>query len=235
MIRNLLATTAIATLVATGAFAQEATTPAPAPAEPAAPMTQEAAPAAPVVKADGHLATQIIGESVYNGTGEEAQNVGDVNDIVVGADGKIEAVIVGVGGFLGIGEKDVAVDFAQLDWAERDGDRWLVAPMTKEQLETQAAFDRSAYLPEQPVAANDPAASTTTPPAAVAPADPAAPAPDATAEAPPRQLLTRRPRLRRSLLLPTRWRRRRLRLILPPRRLTLRPTPRPRRRSTSRR
>jgi len=39
MIRNLLATTAIATLVATGAFAQEATTPAPAPAEPAAPMT----------------------------------------------------------------------------------------------------------------------------------------------------------------------------------------------------
>jgi sporulation protein YlmC with PRC-barrel domain len=184
MIRNLLATTAIATLVATGAFAQEATTPAPAPADPAAPMTQEAAPAAPVVKADGHLGTQIIGESVYNGTGEDAQNVGDVNDIVIGADGKIEAVIVGVGGFLGIGEKDVAVDFAQLDWAERDGDRWLVAPMTKEQLEAQAAFDRSAYMPEQPVVANDPAASTTTPPAAVAPADPAMPAPDATAEAP---------------------------------------------------
>ena len=181
MIRNLLATTAIATLVATGAFAQEATTPAPA--EPAAPMTQEAAPAAPVMKADGHLATQIIGESVYNGTGEEAENVGDVNDIVVGADGKIEAVVVGVGGFLGIGEKDVAVDFTQLEWAERDGDRWLVAPMTKEQLETQAAFDRSAYEPAQPVASNDPAA-TTTPPVAVAPADPAAPAPDATAEAP---------------------------------------------------
>ena len=190
MIRNLLATTAIATLVATGAFAQEATTPAPA--EPAAPMTQEAAPAAPVMKADGHLATQIIGESVYNGTGEQAENVGDVNDIVVGADGKIEAVVVGVGGFLGIGEKDVAVDFTQLEWAERDGDRWLVAPMTKEQLETQAAFDRSAYEPAQPIASNDPAA-TTTPPVAVAPADPAAPAtaeapaapaPDATAEAP---------------------------------------------------
>ena len=181
MIRNLLATTAIATLVATGAFAQDATTPAPA--DPAAPMTQEAAPAAPVMKADGHLATQIIGESVYNGTGEQAENVGDVNDIVVGADGKIEAVVVGVGGFLGIGEKDVAVDFTQLEWAERDGDRWLVAPMTKEQLETKAAFDRSAYEPAQPVASNDPAA-TTTPPVAVAPADPAAPAPDATAEAP---------------------------------------------------
>ena len=53
MIRNLLATTALATLVSMGAFAQEATTPAPAPADPA-PMVQEAAP---VAKADGHLAT----------------------------------------------------------------------------------------------------------------------------------------------------------------------------------
>ena len=183
MIRNLLATTAIATLVATGAFAQDATTPAPAPAEPA-PMTQDAATAAPEVTGEGHLATQIIGESVFNGTGDDAENIGDVNDIVVSADGKIEAVVVGVGGFLGIGEKDVAVDYTQLDWAERDGDRWLVAPMTKEQLETQAAFDRSAYEPEQPVAANDPAASTTTAPTAVAPADPAMTAPDATAEAP---------------------------------------------------
>lgn len=166
MIRNLLATTALATLVATGAMAQDATKPAPA--EPV-PMTQEAAPA---VKADGHLATQFIGETVYNGTGDDAQHIGDVNDIVIGADGAIEAVVVGVGGFLGIGEKNVAVDYAQLDWAERDGDRWLVAPMTKEQLEQQAAFDRSAYEPAQPVAANDPAASTTTP------------APDTTAQAP---------------------------------------------------
>lgn len=188
MIRNLLATTAIATLVATGAFAQDATTPAPAPADPA-PMTEGSTTAAPEVSGEGHLATQIIGESVFNGTGDDAQNIGDINDIVLGTDGKIEAVVVGVGGFLGIGEKDVAVDFAQLEWAERDGDRWLVAPMTKEQLETQAAFDRSAYEPEQPVASTDPAA--TTPPAGgVAPAPdataeaPAAPAPDATAEAP---------------------------------------------------
>ncbi len=125
---------------------------------------------------------QIIGESVYNGTGDDAENIGDVNDIVLGTDGKIEAVVVGVGGFLGIGEKDVAVDFAQLEWAERDGDRWLVAPMTKEQLETQAAFDRSAYEPEQPVASNDPAARApaTTPAGRLVPL----PAPDATAEAP---------------------------------------------------
>jgi sporulation protein YlmC with PRC-barrel domain len=185
MIRNLLATTAVATLIATGAFAQEATTTAPAPADPA--VQDQAA----VVKADGHLATQIIGETVYNGTGDDAQNIGDVNDIVIGADGNIEAVVIGVGGFLGLGEKNVAVDFAQLDWAERDGDRWLVAPTTKEQLEQQAAFDRSAYEPAMTTAASDPAVTAPADPAVkaadpavepmdqaqnTAPADPAAPA-----------------------------------------------------------
>jgi sporulation protein YlmC with PRC-barrel domain len=178
MIRNLLATTAVATLIATGAFAQEATTPAPAPADPA--MQQDTA--APVVKADGHLATQIIGETVYNGAGDDAQHIGDVNDIVIGPDGNIQAVVVGVGGFLGIGEKNVAVDFAQLDWAERDGDRWLVAPTTKEQLEQQAAFDRSAYEPATTAAATDPAVTTPADPAVqptdqaqnTAPAEPAA-------------------------------------------------------------
>jgi sporulation protein YlmC with PRC-barrel domain len=189
MIRNMLATTALATLLSTGAFAQETTAPATAPANPA-PVTQEAAPAAPMVKADGHLATNIIGETVYNGTGDSAENIGDVNDIVIGADGNIEAVIVGVGGFLGIGEKDVAVEYAQLDWAEKDGDRWLVAPMTKEQLETQAVFDRSAYDAAPAVAAvestaapADPAAPAT-PPVAAAPADPAAAATDQMAQDP---------------------------------------------------
>jgi sporulation protein YlmC with PRC-barrel domain len=189
MIRNLLATTAIATLVATGAFAQDATTPAPA--DPAAPATTETAPAtdqaaqAPQMTGDGHLATQIIGESVFNGTGDDAENIGDVNDIVIGPDGNIQAVVVGVGGFLGIGEKDVAVDFAQLDWAERDGDRWLVAPMTKEQLESQAAFDRSAFEPEQPVASSEtPPAGGVAPATDTTAAAPAEPAPDATAEAP---------------------------------------------------
>ena len=193
MIRNFLATTAITTLVATGAFAQDATTPAPEPAEPApmtetAPATDQAAQA-PATTGEGNLATMIIGETVYNGTGDDAENIGEVKDIVIGEDGNMQAVVVGVGGFLGIGEKEVAVDFEQLDWAERDGDRWLVAPMTKEQLETQAAFDRSAYEPEQPVAANDPgAAGTTAPAAGVAPdttaTAPAEPAPDTTAEAP---------------------------------------------------
>lgn len=175
MIRNLLASTAVAAIIATGAFAQDATAPTQMDtATDPAPMTQDAAP---VVKADGHLATHIIGEAVYNGSSDDAERIGNVNDIVIGADGNIQAVIVGVGGFLGLGQKNVAVDYAQLDWAERDGNRWLIAPMTKEQLEQQAEFDRSAYEPTPPpmTAANDPALS---PGVAPVPVDPAAPAPD---------------------------------------------------------
>jgi sporulation protein YlmC with PRC-barrel domain len=181
MIRNLLATTAIATLLSTAAYAQDATTPAPAPAAPAA---QDAAPAeAPVARADGHLATNLIGETVYNGTGDDAENIGEVNDMVIGANGELESIIIGVGGFLGIGEKNVAVNYSEVDWAERDGDRWLVVAATKEQLEAQADFDRRAYDPAPAATAGTDTAPATDD-TAMAPADPAAPATDDTAMAP---------------------------------------------------
>ena len=97
-----------------------------------------------------------------------------------------------MGGFLGIGEKNVAVDYSKLDWVERDGDRWLVAPMTKEQLESQTAFDTSVYAPAPAdVAVNDPmapaattdqtTAKTMAPTAEQTAQAPAAPATDATA------------------------------------------------------
>lgn len=186
MIRNLLATTAIATLLSTAAYAQDATTPAP---DPTAPATQDAAPAeAPVVRADGHLASNLIGEAVYNGTGDDAENIGKVKDIVIGTNGEIESIVIGVGGFLGIGAKAVAVNYAEIDWAERDGDRWLVVPTTKEQLEAQAEFDRRAYDPAPATTAGTEPAPTTEDtamaPAPVAPADPAAPSDDQTATAP---------------------------------------------------
>ena len=173
MIRTLLASTALATLVATAAYAQQDPVPAAAPAP--AETTQPAAPSVdqPMTKADGYLATNMIGESVYNGTGDNAENIGDVNDIVIGNDGAVKAVVIGVGGFLGIGEKSVAIDMGKLDWAEANGDRWLVTNVTKEQLEALAAFDRTPYDPAPaPVASNEPLA-----PAATAPADGTAAAP----------------------------------------------------------
>ncbi|MCX8567671.1 PRC-barrel domain-containing protein [Aminobacter sp. MET-1] len=157
MIRNLLATTALAALISTGAMAQDTTTPAPAPA-PAAPM--EATPSAPAVipHADGYLATNIIGEKVYNGSGNDAENIGSVNDIVLAADGTADQLVIGVGGFLGLGQKNVVLPYKEFDWAEKNGDRWLVMATTKEQLQAMPDFDRRAYDPAPaPTAATEPA------------------------------------------------------------------------------
>ncbi|MBX3532218.1 MAG: PRC-barrel domain-containing protein [Rhizobiaceae bacterium] len=140
MVRKLLATTAIATLIATGALAQTAPQPAPS-----APTTMQPTEAPMVKKAEGHLASSIIGETVYNGTGDEAENIGSVNDIVIAPDGQIKAIVVGVGGFLGIGQKNVALEFGLAQWVERDNDEFIVVETTEEALKALPDFDLAAY------------------------------------------------------------------------------------------
>ncbi|HEV7437543.1 MAG TPA: PRC-barrel domain-containing protein [Pseudorhizobium sp.] len=52
------------------------------------------------------------GKTVYGADGE---NIGSINDVLVSQDGSVNAVIIGVGGFLGLGQKDVAVDMGALE------------------------------------------------------------------------------------------------------------------------
>jgi len=144
MIRTLLATTAIATLLAGGALAQQTTPPTTAPsASPADGQNQQM-----VVHAEGHLASNLIGEAVYNGTGDDAEDIGDVTDLVIDNEGKVEAIVVGVGGFLGIGQKDVALEYNLVQWSQQpDGDQRLVVETTEDALRAQPEFDRSAFKP----------------------------------------------------------------------------------------
>ncbi|RUX27605.1 PRC-barrel domain containing protein [Mesorhizobium sp. M7A.F.Ca.US.011.01.1.1] len=157
MIRNLLATTALATLIATGAYAQSATTPAPA----QSPAVQESGAA--TLRAEGSIVTNIIGESVYNGTGDDAENIGKVSDVVFDKDGQAKSVVIDVGGFLGVGAKSVAFDYGKLQWAEKNGDRWLVAQTTKDELTAQAEFDSKPYAPAPAPAASTDATAPTAP------------------------------------------------------------------------
>jgi len=60
------------------------------------------------------LGSKLIGASV---TGNDNASIGDVNDVLVGRSGTIEGVVIGVGGFLGMGEKNVAVPFQALQVA----------------------------------------------------------------------------------------------------------------------
>lgn len=144
MIRNLLATTAIASFLVSGAAFAQST--------PAAPVEAPAATTANdrdmVKHADGQLASNLIGEDVYNGTSNDAEKIGEVVDLVIGDNGNVEAIVVGVGGFLGIGQKDVALEYDLVEWTdETDGDRWIVVATTKDALEAQEEFDRAAFKP----------------------------------------------------------------------------------------
>jgi PRC-barrel domain protein len=66
---------------------------------------------------DEWLASNLVGQPVMN-AGEE--RIGDINDLVTNEDGEVVAVLIGVGGFLGLGEKDVAVRYEDLTFSRTE-------------------------------------------------------------------------------------------------------------------
>jgi sporulation protein YlmC with PRC-barrel domain len=86
-------------------------------------------------------ANDYIGKTVYDSGGN---NIGDVNDLVMSQDGKVQATILGVGGFLGIGEKNVAVPVAAVQVINTDGAVRLVVNATKAQLDQAPSYDTTS-------------------------------------------------------------------------------------------
>ena len=84
------------------------------------------------------LARVFLGADVHNGAG---QRVGDIHDILFDAAGHVTTVVLGVGGFLGLGEKMVAVPFGALAYsADRDGARVITVALDKDALMQAPAF-----------------------------------------------------------------------------------------------
>jgi hypothetical protein len=87
------------------------------------------------------LATRIIGQPVYDSPAADANNLGEINDLVLDQSGNVAAVVIGVGGFLGIGEKQVAVDYSALQWVvAADNTERFVLETTVEQLTAAPDF-----------------------------------------------------------------------------------------------
>jgi sporulation protein YlmC with PRC-barrel domain len=158
-----------ATAFAPAAFSQTATQPASpsapamsAPADPAAPKPDAMAPAGDAAQApaaavttdtaqagggtylteqaaDQVSANTYIGQPVYNGQNE---SIGDVNDLIMKKDGGLVAAVIGVGGFLGIGEKNVAVpmDKVTVSQNNQDGTVKLTTSETAETLKAAPEF-----------------------------------------------------------------------------------------------
>ena len=58
-------------------------------------------------------APKLVGVAVYD---SDNKDVGKIADLLIDHDGKVQAVVIGIGGFLGIGSKDVAVPYSAMHW-----------------------------------------------------------------------------------------------------------------------
>jgi sporulation protein YlmC with PRC-barrel domain len=103
------------------------------------------------------LASDLMGLNVV---GSNNENIGSVSDLLVDEEGNIHAAIVGVGGFLGIGQKNVASSFETFDIArDENGNPEARLALTKEELENAPEFKKA----ERPRAAARPANPPATP------------------------------------------------------------------------
>jgi sporulation protein YlmC with PRC-barrel domain len=117
---------------------------APKTIEPAAPKSAEAdsgnAQFLNRQESGDYLASNLIGESVYNSQDEV---IGSVNDLVTDESGKIVAVLIGHGGFLGMGQKDVAIRFEDLRIAREDNnDVKVIANLSSDTLASAPDYEK---------------------------------------------------------------------------------------------
>jgi len=195
MLKTFLTATAIGGLMLSSALAQSPAPPPPAatPAPPPTTMTAPKSDMAPAPRADAAGKASFVSaqksdqwlSSKFKGTdvlGPNNEKIGDVKDLLFDKSGKIDALIVGVGGFLGIGEKDVALDmaaFTVVPASTTSGNTGatmattatddpnnikLKVAMTKDELKNAPAFE--AYkAPSRTTSSNTPANTGTTRPA----------------------------------------------------------------------
>ena len=135
----------VAILMSPTAFAQNTSTQPPASSSPTNTAPPARTPAsetlikskAPTQEVTGAWNTKdFMSSRVYNMAGER---IGDVNDILID-DGRVTAIVLGVGGFLGIGEKDVSMQPDQVKrMVHSDGEAYFTVNSTKDQLHAAPA------------------------------------------------------------------------------------------------
>jgi len=114
------------------------------------------------------LASNWMGKTVFDANGD---GLGDVNDLLLDKDGSVGGVIIGVGGFLGIGEKSVAVPFDAIEMQTDDnGKMRLILQATADQLNAAPEFKTLAQVKaEERAKAGETQAPGAAPPPPLAP------------------------------------------------------------------
>lgn len=98
---------ALTTAIAAPAFA----------AQPAADTNSAAQSKMPAQAQAGQWrASKMVGINIY---GPDNKSIGEVNEVLIDRNGSVAGVVVGVGGFLGMGEKNVALKFNEVKWMDQ--------------------------------------------------------------------------------------------------------------------
>ncbi len=139
MLKQLVVATAL-TCGAAVAFAQ--TPPSPSPTTP---MPRANTATAPAVESTGDFnkagdmaGSAIIGAKVHDATKKET--VGSIQDVYLDDGGKVKVVIVSVGGFLGVGAKDVAVKWEDIKFGKDGKSLALTTDLTKDALKAMPDY-----------------------------------------------------------------------------------------------
>jgi sporulation protein YlmC with PRC-barrel domain len=120
MVKQLLLTSAMAMALAVPAFAQTAN----------APSSAKTTMSSSEVRSD-----KLVGHAVVNAQNER---VGNIDSVILGAQGHVDKVVIGVGGFLGMGERDIAVNWRDLQVL--DNGSKIVVNASRDQLKAMPEF-----------------------------------------------------------------------------------------------
>jgi sporulation protein YlmC with PRC-barrel domain len=104
---------------------------------------------------DKWRASKLMGLDVYN---EANEKLGDINELILDKDGKVSAIVIGVGGFLGMGEHDIAVTMDKLKFKEDAVRTTSTTPAITERRDsatTGAATTTATTTTRETSAAND--------------------------------------------------------------------------------
>ncbi len=152
---RLLATTALSVALALPAAAQQGT------AAPAAPQMETAGTFVKAAGPTDYLATELVGQDIFTAEREyepgmnvgeddvrQWEDAGEIEDVLITADRRVKAVVVDVGGFLGIGDKRVAIQADDIRFVreETSGERFIVFRSNREDLESAPEFVGAAEV-----------------------------------------------------------------------------------------
>jgi sporulation protein YlmC with PRC-barrel domain len=101
------------------------------------------------VPANAMTVTDWYKQNVYD---PQDNKIGEIMDVLVDESGKVASLIIGVGGFVGAGEKDVAVNFTDVKRTTKDNKAYLTMNTTKDALKNAAGFkydrNKTTWVPD---------------------------------------------------------------------------------------